>query len=419
MKNILILLIMFPALLAAQTASVSLDECLSKALEKWPGSSGAKNAMETGQLKQRNAQNTWYPQVSIGGQASWQSDVTSVSLPIPGMSLPDIPKDQYKIYLDVNQVLYDGGISSSRTKMEMVSAYSDSVQTVIDSRKIKETVIDLYCNIIYFRKVKELSQAQLERLNKRLTSMQSSNSNGVLSGTDYLLFSAEVKKTEQNLTDAEMTELSMLRSLSILTGMELNPETLLIRPSSEKSLSAEYNRPEFSFFSLQNDLITLSQQASGKTLRPRLSAFAQGGYGRPALNMFSTDFDNYFMAGLRLNWNLYDWGQSKREKQIYEIRKKSITISEENLRQNIDIQINQQEMEMEKLEKQLKKDDEIIEIYNTVIKNSTVALEQGVITPVDYLEKETLLKVAGIDKARDEARYIRAYTLHRFIKGEI
>lgn len=419
MKNILILLIIFPAVISAQTASVSLDECLSKALANWPGSGSAKNALEAGQLKQRNAQNTWYPQVSLGGQASWQSDVTSVSLPTPGMSLPDIPKDQYKLFLDVNQVLYDGGISSSRTKMEMVSAYSDSVQSLVDSRRIKETVIDLYCNIIYFRKVKELSQAQLERLNKRLTSMQSSNTNGVLSGTDYLLFSAEVKKAEQSLTDAEMTELSMLRSLSILTGMELNSFTVLVRPSTEKNLSNEYTRPEFSLFSLQNEFISLSQQASGKTLRPRLSAFAQGGYGKPALNMFSTEFDNYFMAGLRLNWNLYDWGQSKREKQIYEIRKKNITISEENLRQNIDIQISQQLMEMERLEKQLKTDEEIIAIYNTVIQNSTVALEQGNITPVDYLEKETLLKVAGIEKARNEARYIRACTLHRFIKGEI
>jgi len=417
MRYLLLLIIMYPAFLMAQT--VSLEDCLSKALAKWPGSRSAANAIEAGQIKQRSAGNIWYPQVSLGGQASWQSDVTEVSLPIPGLSIPEIPKDQYKLYLDVNQVLYDGGISSSRSKMEMVSAYSDSVQSVVDSRKIKETVIDLYCNIIYFRKVKDISSAQLARLNKRLSAMQSSNTNGVLSGTDYLLFSAEVKKAEQSLSEAEMTEQSMLQSLSILTGMDLDTSTALTLPKPEKSVSAELNRPEFSLFTLQNEYLSISQQASGKTLRPKLSAFAQGGYGRPALNMFSTEFDNYFMAGLRLNWNLYDWGQSKREKEVLEIRKRNIGIAEENLKQNIEIQMSQQAKEIEKIESQLKRDDEIISIYKTVLQNSTTSLEQGVISPVDYLEKETLLKVSETEKARNEVRYIKALTTYKFIKGEI
>ena len=419
MKQIWLILLIFPFVLHAQTASVTIEACLGTAIAKWPGSRTAANAIESGQLKQRNAGNSWYPQIYMGGQASWQSDVTEVSLPIPNLNLSDIPQDQYKIYLDVNQVLYDGGISSSKKKMEIVSANSDSVQSVIDSRKIKEMVIDLYCNIIYFRKVKEVSTTQMKRLNKRLEMLKSSQTNGVVSGTDYLMFTAEVKKAEQMLNEAEMTEMSLLKSLSILTGMSLDSNTILTLPSAETGLSAELNRLEFNWFTLQNEYISISQQASGKTLRPRMSAFAQGGYGRPALNMFSTEFDTYLMAGVRLNWNLYDWGQSKREKQILEIRKKNITIAEENLRQNIDIQISQQEMEIEKLKNQIKTDNEIIEIYSTVLQNSAVALEQGIITPVDYLEKETLLKVAETEKARNEARYIKAFTAFRFIKGEI
>jgi outer membrane protein TolC len=299
------------------------------------GSGNANNSLEMGYLKERNAKNSLYPQMTVNGQASWQSDVTQVTLPIPNLTLPEIPHDQYKIYLDVNQTLYDGGISGSRSRIEALTASSDSVQVMVDARKIKETVIDLYYNVIYFRKAQEVAEAQLLRLNKRLESMKSSTINGVLSGNDYLLFNAEVKKAEQGLEDLKMNELSVLQSLSILIGQDLLPETTFELPVQSTTLSTEVMRPEFTLFGMQKDLFTLSQNLSGRTLRPRLSAFAQGGYGRPALNMFSTTFDSYLMAGVRFNWNFYDWGQAKRDKQIFEIRKKTVENMEGNLRQNM------------------------------------------------------------------------------------
>ena len=90
MKQIWLILLIFPFVLHAQTASVTIEACLGTAIAKWPGSRTAANAIESGQLKQRNAGNSWYPQIYMGGQASWQSDVTEVSLPIPNLNLSDI-----------------------------------------------------------------------------------------------------------------------------------------------------------------------------------------------------------------------------------------------------------------------------------------------------------------------------------------
>jgi outer membrane protein TolC len=388
-------------------------------MEVWPGSKGTSIAAESGGLRQRSAQNTWYPRLSLGGQATWQSDVTEVSLPLPGMMLPEIPHDQYKLFMDVSQVLYDGGLSSSRAKMELLYAGADSVQVMVDGRKVKEMVIELYASVLYYRQLEELSLTLLERLNKRLDVLQSSADNGVLAGTDILLFRAEVKKAEQALNDAVMAETSMLISLSILTGTELNRQTPFEKPLAVISLSDEVKRPEFSLFMLQKDILNTSQSASSGALRPQFSAFAQGGYGRPALNMFSVDFDTYFLAGVRLNWNLYDWGQTAREKQVLELKKRTISLAEENLKQAIAVQLSQQQMEMERLKKQMISDDEIIALYEKVVEQSAVALEQGQITPLDYLDKESLWRSAGIEKARSEARYFRACSMYRFIKGEI
>lgn len=419
MKRIWIIFLFFPLCLHAQTEPLTLEECIARAVEKWPGSRSASDMLAIGELRQRNAVNTWYPQVSLGGQATWQSDVTEVSLPVAMFDLPGMQKDQYRLYVDVNQVLYDGGISSVRAKMERISAAGDSLQVSIDVRKIKEMVIEFYTGILYYRKINEILNAQLERLDKRMESLQFSGTNGLVSGTDVLMFTAEVKKAEQLLSDAEMAETAALKSLSLLTGLELTPSSVLESPALPVTLSSENHRPELALFTLQDNLLSLSQDVTARTLRPRLAAFAQGGYGRPGLNMFSTEFDTYFMAGLRLNWTLYDWGQSKRERQIADLRKKNLETASENLLQTIEIQGEQQLNEMERLKNLLKKDDEIISIYRQVVANSSSALEQGIITPVEYLEKETLLKVAEAERARNEVRLIRAYIGYRFIKGEI
>lgn len=419
MKRIWIILLFSPLCLHAQTEPLTLEDCIARAVEKWPGSRSASDMLAIGELRQRNAVNTWYPQMSMGGQATWQSDVTEVSLPVAMFDLPGMQKDQYRLYVDVNQVLYDGGISSVRAKMERISAAGDSLQVSIDVRKIKEMVIEFYTGILYYRKINEILNAQLERLDKRMESLQFSGTNGLVSGTDVLMFTAEVKKAEQLLSDAEMAETAALKSLSLLTGLELTPSSVLESPALPVTLSSENHRPELALFSLQGNLLSLSQDVTARTLRPRLSAFAQGGYGRPGLNMFSTEFDTYFMVGLRLNWTLYDWGQSKREMQIADLRKKNLETASENLMLTIEIQTEQQLNEMERMKNMLKKDDEMISIYRQVVSNSSSALEQGIITPVDYLEKETLLKVAEAEKARNEVRYIRAYIGYRFIKGEI
>lgn len=309
MKRLLLIFLLYPFLLPAQTTSVTLDSCLARAIETWPGSKGTALASENGWVKQRNASNAWFPQISAGGQATWQSDVTEVTLPLPGLTLPEIPHDQYKLFLDVNQVLYDGGISASRVKMERVTEAGDSVQVVVDQRKIREAVIELYSNILYYRQLKSLAEATVERLKTRRDVLKSSAENGVLSGTDMLLFEADVLKAKQSLNDAVLAEGSLLATLSIYTGMDLSSSTFFEKPDPVAVFSEEIHRPEFSLFSLQGEGLEISKQVAGASLRPRLSAFAQGGYGRPALNMFSTEFDTYFMAGLRLNWSLYDWGR--------------------------------------------------------------------------------------------------------------
>ena len=59
-----------------------------------------------------NAAKGYLPAFSVNGQATYQSAVTTFpfTIPIKGFTLPNYSKDQYKIFGQLDQVVYDGGV---------------------------------------------------------------------------------------------------------------------------------------------------------------------------------------------------------------------------------------------------------------------------------------------------------------------
>ena len=43
------------------------------------------------------------PEMNISGQFTYQSEVPVLDIPVPGITLPDFPKDHYNLNLDINQ----------------------------------------------------------------------------------------------------------------------------------------------------------------------------------------------------------------------------------------------------------------------------------------------------------------------------
>ena len=81
-----------------------------------------------------NLNKKFLPQISVNGQASYQSDVTKIEIPIPNFSKEGPAKDQYKIYGDASLLLYDGGLVNEQKK-------SVQLKSQIDAQKIE---VELY-----------------------------------------------------------------------------------------------------------------------------------------------------------------------------------------------------------------------------------------------------------------------------------
>ncbi|MFT7450487.1 MAG: outer membrane protein TolC, partial [Patescibacteria group bacterium] len=114
--------------------------------------------------------------------------------------------------------------------------------------------------------------------------------------------------------------------------------------------------------------------------------FVQGGYGRPALNFLSNDFELYYIGGVKFNWNLSKFYGHKKAKQILGLTSNKIATQKEAFLLNTNLIQSQQSAEITKYNKLMESDMEIIKIREEVLEVAKVQLSNGLITTIDYVK---------------------------------
>jgi outer membrane protein TolC len=119
MKRLLFitLLIISQDFIIPQT-QLTLEVCYEKARINYPLIKQKDYIEKTKDYSVSNIWNGYFPQITLLAQASYQSDVTEVPMPLPGVVIERLSKDQYKVAVDVTQTIYDGGIISSQAGIQ-------------------------------------------------------------------------------------------------------------------------------------------------------------------------------------------------------------------------------------------------------------------------------------------------------------
>jgi outer membrane protein TolC len=91
------------------SAQLTLDSAYAAARRNYPLIKQKDLIRQTTDLTIENLRKGYLPQVSLNGQVSYQSAVTSIDVPVPGIKIDPPSKDQYKVAADVNQLIFDGG----------------------------------------------------------------------------------------------------------------------------------------------------------------------------------------------------------------------------------------------------------------------------------------------------------------------
>lgn len=395
---LIIILSVFPGKMinAQQSKNLSIEEAYQLARDNYPLIKQRGLITKAKEYSVSNAAKGYLPVFSVNGQATYQSTVTNFpfKIPIPGFTLPGFSKDQYKIYGEADQLIYDGGIIKNQKQ-------TADANEIIQQQNLEVELYTLYdrVNQLFFGTLlmdEQLKQNDL--LKKDIQNGVDKAKALVANGTAYRSsvdeLSAQLLQTEQAKIELKATRKAFVEMLGLFINDSLDENTVFEKPASP-IFTENINRPELLFYDYQKKTFDLQNQLLKAQLRPKFSFFVQGGYGRPALNLLSNDFAWYYIGGLRMNWNFGSLYTMKNQKQLIDINKKTLDIQKETFLFNTHIAQKQNNAEIEKYLELAKKDDAIIALRESVKNAASAQLENGVLSAHDYINE-----VISEDQAR-------------------
>lgn len=387
-RLLLLLLIAFSLFAGAQPLQqLSLATAWELAQKNYPAVKQKDLVRQTAGISVENLQKGFLPQFSISGQATYQSDVTSVPISIPGFSIEAPNKDQYKLVADVNQLIYDGGLTREQKTLQQLNAKVEDQKVEVELYKVKERINQLFLSILYLDE--QLKQVELVKkdIETGIKKVEAQVQNGVAFKSNLNMLKAELLKTGQRTVEISTSRKGLVAALSLFVGQELNEQVQLVQPASFLIADHNIDRPELKLYTEQENLIGQQDKLIQAKNQPKASLFAQAGYGRPGLNMLKNEFAFYSIGGLRFNWSLGGLYTKKKEKEQVQVNKKIVEVQKETFLLNTNAQLKQQQAEIDKLLQLISSDEEIIALRKTVTEAAKAQLENGVITANDFLKE--------------------------------
>ena len=387
----------------AQT--LTLVECYDLAKQNYPLIKRHDLIAKTKEYNLQNAAKGWLPQIQIVGQATYQNDVVQFPIQLPNMTIEPLSKDQYKVYADVQQNIYDGGMIANQKKMATINSEIELQKTEVETNQLEMRINQIYFGIL--QTDEQLQQTELTKsdLSSGLKKAEAQLENGVIFRSNVDVLKAQIVNLEQKQMELQSTKKSFLQMLSLFINKNIDENTNLEKP--EKILIQDENRrAELKLFDLQKlGLERQKANINSKNL-PKLGAFFQGGYGKPGFNMLKNEFDLFYIGGLRLNIPISGFYTKKNDLALLETQQQEIEVQKENFLFNQQFQTIQNNSDLDKIQQLINKDNEIIELRESIKKASLAQLENGVITTNDYLREVNELDRAKNQKIIHEIQYL-------------
>lgn len=403
MKKFKYLFLLYCFSMNAQT--LTLQQCYQLARENYPLIKRNDLLAKSKDYTVENASKAWLPQINILGQATYQSDVTQLPIKLPNATVEPLSKDQYKVFGDINQTIFDGGMISNQKKIAELQSQTEIQKNEVELEKLKDRINQLFFGII--QTDEQINQLDLSKsdLQNGLKKAEAQLKYGTILRSNVDVLKAQLINIEQQQIELKSLKSSFIKMLSFFTNKNLDENTQLEKPE-KLLLTNENNRPELKLFDLQKQLSESQKSLIKSKNLPKLGAFLQAGYGKPGLNMLKNEFDTFFIGGIKLNIPISGFYTKINELALIDNQQQDIDIQKENFLFNQKFSMIQNSNDLEKIQKLIDKDIEIISLRESIKKASLAQLENGVINTNDYLREVNAEEQAKISKIKHEIQYL-------------
>lgn len=392
----------------AQPDSISLKYCYQQANEHYPTAQNISLQEKITALNVRIANTGYFPNVTVNGQASYQSEVTEIGLP-GGGGPPGISKDQYEASVNVSQMIFNGGAVGIQKELERAQGKQQIQAVEVDLHQIRSQIDQVYFGILLSQQQAKTIGLLIENLKEQLVAIRSQVENGVLLPSQQYILKAELVSARQDSVENHSNIASGYQVLSEIIGEEITSGTRLVLPEVTSGYQSLHpRRAELDLFESRRQTLEQQQKLARTRRVPSLSAFGTAAYGRPGLNFLNDEFHDYYIAGLRVRWNVWDFLNAGREQQILKIEQRKIDREQQAFRRQLDATLDRISERMESIRENMKRDREIIELRTRVVEESASQLKNGTVTATEYVTEMTRANQARLSLYINRVRLSQA-----------
>ncbi len=420
---------------SAQTASrqYTLDSCYVLARDNYPMMKQYGIIQKLGELSVRDALSSYIPQITLGGEAAYYSDVVAFPEKIEalfsqfaGMDFEGLRNDQYKVLLDINQNLWDGGYSGAKKAAAIAEAEVSAMKTATELYGLKSRVTEVYFGILATGAMIEQNDVAAGILKDNRNMLQACVENGVAMESDLDAIDAEILANEQNRIRLVGSRDTYIRLMSLITGRPMDTDTEFLVPEEalyrQEYGENEVKRYELALFDAQEASVAARRKMVNSSVMPSFSLFAQGYYGYPGMNMFD-DMLNYKwgfngVVGIRFRWNISGFFTKKNHLGQLDQSLRTIELQRETFLFNNRLEQAGKSAEIEQMRSIMEQDERIIGLRRSVREASEVRLANGTITANDLVRDIAAETKARLDRSLHELEYLQKIYEMKYIVND-
>ena len=407
------LLFTLSALMTLIATAQTLDECQQAAERNYPLIAQHDLIARTTELTIDNIQKGWLPQLTATAQASYQSAVAAWPDEMKGMmqqmgiDMKGLAKDQYRVGLDLQQTVFDGGAISAQKQVAREQGAVQQAQLDVSLYQVRQRVNEMYFGLLLIDDQIRLNndlQEQLAASEKKLTSMVK---HGTAAQCDLNNVTAERLNVGQQQTTLESQRRVLMALLGTFCGIEMDH---VVKPAAVDA-TAGNNRPELRLIDSQLRLADAQDRALKSALLPRLGVFAQGYYGYPGYNMFKDMMGREWswngMVGARLTWNIGALYTHRNDKAKVQLQRETAQNQREVFLFNNRLEQMQQNEAIDRYRRLMAQDEEIIALRQQVRKAAESKLAHGIIDVNDLVRDINSENAARVQQSIHEIEMLK------------
>lgn len=378
----------FTVVQAQSPRTLTLDLCYEKAEANYPLVKQRSLLEQAREYTISNVAKGALPSLAVHGQASYQSDVTRIPVTLPGIEIPTVSRDQYRLYGEVNQPLSDLVTVKRQRMLEVAKADVQAQLVEVELYRIRERVQQLFFGILLIDAQLAQNEVFKKDIETGMARIRTAIEYGAELKSNLDKLKAELLRADQRTIELRSNRVAFVAMLALFINDDLPADVVMQRPADVMPVSEVQSRPELKLFDHEKRSNDLRYQLLRTRHMPKFSLFVQAGVGQPSpVNMLADDLSTYYIGGLRLSWFLSSYYTASNEKQLVALNESMIATRREEFLFNTSLAVRRQQVEIDRLRALVDTDEEIIALRESVKNAATLQLENGVITVNDYIRE--------------------------------